>query len=54
MEALRVLHAERSKAMRARVAVMNQVQSFLVSAPEPLRAKYRGLSSAAMMTALEK
>lgn len=26
---------------------------FLVSAPEPLRAKNRGLSSAAMMTALE-
>jgi transposase len=40
--------------MRARVAVMNQVQSILISAPEPLRAKYRGLNCAAMMTALEK
>ncbi|MDQ0632388.1 transposase [Arthrobacter pascens] len=54
VEALRVLRAERSTAMRARVAVMNQVQSFLVSAPEALRAKYRGLTSAAMMAALEK
>jgi transposase len=54
VEALRVLRAEKSTAMRARVAVMNQVQSILISAPEPLRAKYRGLHCAAMMTALEK
>jgi transposase len=54
VESLRVLRAERSTAMRARVAVMNQVQSFLVSAPESLRAKYRGLATAALMTALEK
>jgi transposase len=33
---------------------MNQVQSFLVSAPERLRARYRGLTSAALMAVLEK
>lgn len=54
VEALRVLRAERSTAMRARVAVMNQVQSILISAPEPLRAKFRGLSSAALLITLEK
>jgi transposase len=54
VEALRVLRAEKSTAMRARVAVMTQVKSILVSAPESLRAKYRGRGSAAMMAALEK
>ncbi|UKA56883.1 IS110 family transposase [Arthrobacter sp. FW306-2-2C-D06B] len=54
VESLRVLRSERSTAMRARVAVMNQIQSFLVSAPEPLRAKYRGLTRTAQMSALEK
>ncbi|UZX05047.1 IS110 family transposase [Arthrobacter sp. CDRTa11] len=54
VESLRVLRAERATAMRARVAVMNQVQGILVSAPEPLRAKYRGLGSAAIIAALEK
>lgn len=54
VESLRVLRAERSTAMRARVAVMNQVQSILVSAPEPLRARFRGLATAALMVALEK
>ena len=54
IESLRVLRAERSSAMRARVAVMTQIQSTLVAAPESLRAKYRGLSAAAMIAALEK
>lgn len=54
VESLRVLRSERSTAMRARVAAMVQVKAILVSAPEPVRARYRGLSSAAMMSALEK
>ncbi|NOJ61795.1 IS110 family transposase [Arthrobacter sp. 260] len=54
VESLRVLRIERSSAMRSRVAVMTQIKSILVSAPEPLRAKYRDLSSAAMMSALER
>ncbi|MEK0157298.1 IS110 family transposase [Arthrobacter oryzae] len=54
VESLRVLRAERNSAMRARVAVMTQVQNILVSAPEPIRARYRGLSSNSLMAALEK
>lgn len=54
VESLRVLRAERSSAMRARVAVMTQIQSILVAAPETLRARYRGLTSIALMSALEK
>ena len=54
VESLRVLRAERNSAMRARVAVMAQIKSILVSAPEAIRAKYRGLSRVAMMSALEK
>lgn len=41
MESLRVLRAERISAMRAKVAVMAQINSILVSAPKPIRAKYR-------------
>ena len=54
VEALRVLRAEKTTAMRARVAVMAQVKSILVSAPECLRTKYRDLRTAALMAALEK
>jgi transposase len=54
VESLRVLRAERATAMRARVAVMTQIKSILTAAPEALRAKYRHLTRAAMMTALEK
>lgn len=54
VEALRVLRAERSTAMRAKVAVMTQIRSILVSAPEALRARYRSMTSTAMIAALEK
>ena len=54
VESLRVLRAERTTAMRARVAVMTQIKSILVSAPEAIRAKYRDLARAALMSALEK
>jgi transposase len=54
VEGLRVLRAERSTAMRARVAVITQIKSILVSAPDTLRARYRGLTSSAMITALDK
>ena len=53
VEALRVLRAERSTAMRARVAVMTQIKSILVSAPETLRARYRRLANTEMIAALE-
>ena len=46
VESLRVLRAERNSAMRARVAVMTQVKSILVTAPEPIRAKIPGPDAA--------
>ena len=54
VESLRVLRAERATAMRARVAVMAQVKAILVTAPETIRAKYRAMTSPALMAALEK
>lgn len=54
VESLRVLRAERATAMRARVAVMTQIKCILVSAPETLRARYRGMTNTGMITALEK
>lgn len=54
VECIRVLRAERTTAMRARVAVMAQVKAILVTAPETLRAKYRAATSPALMAALEK
>lgn len=54
VESLRVLRAERATAMRARVAVMAQVKAILVTAPETIRAKYRDMTSPALMAALEK
>jgi hypothetical protein len=54
VESLRVLRAERATAMRARVAVMAQVKSVMVPAPEAIRAKYRAMTSPALMAAPEK
>ncbi|MGY2746956.1 IS110 family RNA-guided transposase [Arthrobacter sp. UYCu723] len=54
VESLRVLRAERATAMRARVAVMAQVRAILVTAPETIRARYRAMTSPALMAALEK
>ncbi|WP_251041914.1 IS110 family transposase [Arthrobacter sp. ISL-30] len=54
VESLRVLRAERATAMRARVAVMAQVKAILITAPETLRARYRAMTSRALMAALEK
>lgn len=53
VESLRVLRAERRSAMRARVAVINQVKGLLVSATEALRAKYRAMANPALIAALE-
>lgn len=54
VESLRVLRAERATAMRARVAVLAQVKTLLITAPETIRAKYRAMTSPALMAALEK
>ena len=54
VEALRVLRTERNSAMRARVAVINQIKGLLVAAPETLRARYRALTTPALIAALAR
>jgi transposase len=44
--------AQRSSAVKARSAAINQIKSLLVSAPDKLRAKYGGLGTTALTTAL--
>ena len=47
VEALRVLRTARTSALKARTAVLAQISGTLTSAPEPIRAKYRGQTSEA-------
>lgn len=42
VECLRILRAGRTSAVKARTAAINQIKGLLVSAPDNLRAKYRG------------
>jgi transposase len=52
VEALRVIQAGRTSALKARTALICQIKSILITATEGLRAKYRGLSTAALIKAL--
>lgn len=52
VEAIRVLRTARTSALRSRTAVLGQISSVLVTAPEELRAKYRGHTVAARLKAL--
>ena len=52
VESLRVLRTTRSAAVRDRTATINQIRAMLVSAPEPLREKYRGLTTSKLVAAL--
>ncbi len=52
VEALRVLRTSRSSALSARTATINQIKGMLVTAPEQLRARYRGLSNTKLIAAL--
>ncbi|MGA8790397.1 MAG: IS110 family transposase [Paenarthrobacter sp.] len=54
VECLRVLRTARTSAMKARTIAINQIRSLLVSAPETIRAKYRGIATTAMITALAR
>ena len=54
VECLRILGAGRTSAMKARNAAINQIKGLLVPAPDKLRAKYRGLGTSAMITALQR
>lgn len=52
VESLRVLRTSRSSALSARTATINQIKAMLVTAPEHLRARYRGLSNTKLIAAL--
>lgn len=51
-EAIRSLHNARRSAIKARTAAMNQIIAMLITAPEPVRAKYRTLQGKALINAL--
>jgi transposase len=52
IEAIRALFNARRSAVKARTAAMNQINSLLVTAPDPLRAKYRSLKENPLVKAL--
>jgi hypothetical protein len=51
-EELRLLLLERRGAVRARTAALNQLQAVVVTAPEALRARFRGLGGSELASAL--
>jgi transposase len=51
-EDLRLLLLERRGAVRARTAALNQLQAVVVTAPEALRARFRGLGGSELASAL--
>jgi len=53
VECLRVLRTARVSAMKARTIAINQIKGILVSAPEQLRSKYRGMSTVQLISSLE-
>ncbi|MGL5248919.1 MAG: IS110 family transposase, partial [Brooklawnia sp.] len=52
IEAIRVIHAARRSALKARTEVIQQIKSLLVTAPEPVRAEYRDLSTTRLVPRL--
>ncbi|WP_345035079.1 hypothetical protein [Arthrobacter methylotrophus] len=54
VECLQIMRAGRTSAVKARTAAINQIKGLLVSSPDNLRAKYRGLGTSAMITALRR
>ena len=52
IEAIRALFNARRSAVKARTAASNQITSLLVTAPEPLRAKYRSMKGESLIAAL--
>jgi transposase len=54
VEAIRFVHAARRSAVKARVAARVQIKSLLVTAPEPIRARYRTMSDTTLFPALAR
>lgn len=51
---LRALHIARRSAVKHRTAVINQIKALLVSAPDAVRNKYRGLTTLKMVEAIAR
>ncbi|MHA7663044.1 IS110 family RNA-guided transposase [Mycolicibacterium sp. HS_4_1] len=51
---LRALHIARRSAIKHRTAVINQIKALLVSAPDEVREKYRGLTTLKMIEAIAR
>lgn len=54
VEAIRQLMVARRSAVKARTAAQVQIKTLLVTAPDPVRAKYRGMTDNALITALSR
>jgi transposase len=52
IDAIRALHIARNSAIKARTAAMNQIHHMLITAPAPVREKYRTLKEKTLITAL--
>jgi transposase len=52
LDGLRALQAAYRSAVKARTAAINQITSVLVAAPEPVRAKFRGLTGDRLLVVL--
>lgn len=52
VEAIRVTHAARRSAVKARTETIQQIKSLLVTAPEPIRAEYRVLTTGRLIDRL--
>lgn len=54
IEAIRSLHNTRRSAVKSSTAASNQIVAMLITAPEPIRAKYRALKGQPLIKALAK
>jgi transposase len=52
IDGLRALHLARRSAVKARTAAANQMKAILIMAPEPVRARFRGLSTDQLVPAV--
>ena len=52
IDGLRALHLARRSAVKARTAAANQLQAILIMAPEPVRARFRGLDTNHLVAAV--
>jgi transposase len=52
VEGLRALHLARRSAVKARTAAINQIHAILIMAPQPVRARFRGLRGRRLISAV--